>query len=72
MAAELAAAREAQEMLAYADAAAHYEAALGARGAQGSHRAEILLALGAARDRAGAGRRRGGVREVVGIARDDA
>ena len=56
-------------MLAYADAAAHYEAALGAlqsaRGLQEVHsRAEILLALGAARDRAGgAGQGAGGVRD---------
>ena len=49
---ELAAAREATAALAHADAAAHYEAALAARpGAE--DRAEILVALGHARDRAG-------------------
>ena len=75
VAAELTAAREAQEMLSYADAAAHYEAALAAlesRGQQEVHsRAEILLALGAARDRAGArAKAREAFATVVGIARD--
>ena len=52
VAAELAAAREAEAMLAYADAAAHYEARA-SRSVVEEERAEVLLALGAARDRAG-------------------
>ena len=48
--AELAAARQAECALAYADAADHYAAALDAGTPD---RAEVLLALGAARDRAG-------------------
>ena len=49
---ELAAAREAAAALAHADAAAHYEAALAGRPLS-AERGEILLALGAAHDRAG-------------------
>jgi DNA-binding SARP family transcriptional activator/tetratricopeptide (TPR) repeat protein len=51
---ELAAAREATAALAHAEAAAHYAAALAARSAvQPPERAEILIALGHAHDRAG-------------------
>jgi len=104
VAAELAAARHAEEALAYEDAAAHYEAALaagagragrepagsGAAGARDGRetaagaphpaasavvspdRAEILLALGAARDRAGCrDSARAAFAEVVGLARDE-
>ena len=63
VAAELAAARQAEAALAYADAAGHYEAALGAGAAArragdaadgpAAGRAQLLLALGAAHDRAG-------------------
>ncbi len=49
---ELAAAREARSALAHAEAAAHFEAALAARPAA-ADRAELLLELGDARDRAG-------------------
>jgi predicted ATPase len=83
VAAELAAARWAEGMLAYADAASHYEAALsafdgparareGGRGEAGDPpgRAEILLGLGAARDRAGCRRHaREAFGEVLRIAR---
>ena len=68
VAAELAAARHAEAALAYADAAGHYEAALVAGAPD---RAEILLALGAAHDRAG--RRpqaRAAFVQVVELARD--
>jgi DNA-binding SARP family transcriptional activator len=51
---ELAAAREATAALAHSDAAAHYEAAMAGRpAAQDPERGELLLALGAAHDRAG-------------------
>ncbi len=66
--AELAAARGAEEMLAYADAASHYEAALPLIGEVG--RGDILLALGAARDRAGCRTRaREAFGEVLALAR---
>ena len=59
----LAAARRADRMLAWEEAAQHYRAALRARelaGAVDDHvRAELLLALGASEDRAGWRRRRG-------------
>jgi tetratricopeptide (TPR) repeat protein len=66
---ELAAAREASAALAHADAAGHLEAALVAA-PDAADRAELLLALGDARDRAG--RRepaREAFREAAGIAR---
>ncbi len=68
VAAELAAARQAEQVLAYDDAAGHYEAALAAGAAD---RAEILLALGAAHDRAGCRTQaRGAFAEVVELARE--
>lgn len=62
IAAELDAAREAEAMLAFEDAAAHYEAALAAGAPD---RGAILLALGAAHDRAG---RQGPARAAFGEA----
>lgn len=65
---ELATARQAEARLAFEDAAAHYEAALAAGAAD---RAEILLALGAARERAGhLEPARAAFGEVVELARD--
>ena len=64
----LAAARRADRMLAWEEAAQHYRAALRARelaGAVDDHvRAELLLALGASEDRGGSGG--GGARDVPG------
>ncbi|MDP1849276.1 MAG: AAA family ATPase [Solirubrobacteraceae bacterium] len=67
---ELAAAREASAALAHADAATHLEAALAARsGAAGAERAELLLELGRASDRAGrSGRARAAFAEAAELA----
>ncbi|HSD77606.1 MAG TPA: AAA family ATPase, partial [Solirubrobacteraceae bacterium] len=68
---ELAAAREATAALAHAEAAAHYEAVLAARpGVADRERAEVLLALGHAHDRAGRrGRARAAFSEAAALAR---
>ncbi|HEV2776459.1 MAG TPA: AAA family ATPase, partial [Solirubrobacteraceae bacterium] len=70
---EVAAAHEASAALAHAEAAAHLEAALAARsGGAARERAELLLELGHASDRAGrGGRARAAFAEAAALARTD-